>query len=143
MREQPDLGKKLSGAAVEVCDGDVSDFSPETQKVLILFSKFFHRLNEGDAQKATEVLEEWDVSGRIDREVFRKMGQDLIEKRNAKVMACVERLSPKYEQLVVPWGALHMAGLEAGLLKQGYQRVEAREVRMFEWSDLLKRIWLL
>lgn len=140
LREQPDFARNLSGAAVEACDVYMSDFSEETQKALSLIAMSFQFLSEGDRQRATEVLEGWEFGGRLDRKLFRKISHDLIDKRNAKVTASVERVSQKYDHVLVPWGALHMAGIEGGLLKQGFRRIEDREVRMLRWEDFVRGV---
>jgi hypothetical protein len=51
-------------------------------------------------------------------------------------MECVQKVYPRFENVLVPWGALHMAGLEEGLMKLGFHVVESREVMMLEWREM-------
>jgi hypothetical protein len=54
--------------------------------------------------------------------------RELIDKRNAHVLAIFDEKAGDYTTIVIPWGALHMPGLEAGLKERGY-RVESERTR--------------
>jgi hypothetical protein len=48
--------------------------------------------------------------------------------RNAKVLARLDDEAPTHATIVIPWGAMHMPGLEAGLTERGY-RIDAQRTR--------------
>ena len=133
LREQPDFSQRWSGVAVERCDVDVSELSLQTQDLLSRFSACLQRCSEGDWVGGADLLREVNV----DRGAMRLLKRDILETRNARVTDCVQRVSTRFEHVLVPWGALHMAGIEGGLLKLGFEERERREVLMLEWREIL------
>jgi len=47
--------------------------------------------------------------------------EDLVDKRNAKVLAEFDKRLDRYDTVVVPWGALHMPKLERSLKDRGFK----------------------
>ena len=52
---------------------------------------------------------------------------DLIDKRNDAVLHYLNRALDRYDIFVIPWGALHMRGLEQAILEIGFLPVTTRE----------------
>ncbi|MEO6055112.1 MAG: hypothetical protein ABIP97_13975, partial [Chthoniobacterales bacterium] len=59
---------------------------------------------------------------------------DILEARNQFILAKIEESAPRYDHVVVPWGAMHMPFLEQKLREKGYheiQRTDRRAVAFF------------
>ena len=100
-------------------DVDVSDLSPPTLRCL-----------RADLAAATDKGEVLAKDGGVpacspkDLEVF---WDEILTKRNAVLMATFDKLADKYDAFVVPWGAMHMPGLEKAFLARGF-RIESAEM---------------
>jgi hypothetical protein len=62
------------------------------------------------------------------REELALLKRELVDMRNAKVLARLDDEAPTHATIVLPWGAMHMPGLEAGLTERGY-RIDAQRRR--------------
>ncbi len=56
--------------------------------------------------------------------------------RNRRVIECMHRFMQEYDNLLVPWGAAHMPGLEKEILKWGAILKNRRRVRVLNWRHL-------
>lgn len=70
---------------------------------------------------------------------------DLVTKRNLVVLGHLASALNKYDTIVVPWGALHMVGIEAAVIDQGFTLLDSHERRSIDFSnvsflELLKKI---
>ena len=72
----------------------------------------------------------------------RMVMQDLIEKRNAALLGYLRDNLDKYRRIIIPWGALHMPGIERAVIAQGFslrassERLAVDFSRM-KWRQLL------
>jgi len=99
-------------------DVDTAEFSDDTLGLL-------HDLADLYAGDVAEGIRKVVARTRADPAVFTR---ELIDKRNAHVLAIFDEKAGDYTTIVIPWGALHMPGLEAGLKERGY-RVESERTR--------------
>jgi hypothetical protein len=99
---------------VEHADLDVSAFRPGTVELLRLGI----RIVTGDAAARAD-LESWAAEPGAG-EAWRGLADDLLEKRNAHVLERVDAALARRPRVVVPWGALHLTGIEAGLFARGF-----------------------
>jgi hypothetical protein len=58
---------------------------------------------------------------------------DVLELRNDRVNQCIMDCLPSYENILVPWGAAHMPGIERSILESGGVIVERRTIPIGEW----------
>jgi hypothetical protein len=109
-----------TGASPDIVRADVDtvEFSDDTLGLL-------HDLGDLYAGDVVEGIRKVVARTRADPGVFTR---ELIDKRNAHVLAIFDEKAGDYTTIVIPWGALHMPGLEAGLEKRGY-RVESERTR--------------
>ncbi len=49
---------------------------------------------------------------------------DLVQKRNRQVLSYLPKALNKYDTIIIPWGALHMPGLEAAIIGKGFHLQE-------------------
>jgi hypothetical protein len=59
--------------------------------------------------------------------------QDLVEMRNHRLLRCVREFMQEYDNLLIPWGAAHMPGLEKEILKWGATLKIRKRVRVMSW----------
>jgi hypothetical protein len=67
---------------------------------------------------------------------LRTLQNDILDRRNARVISAVESQLEKHPNIGVPWGAAHMAGIEEAILAKGARRVGTTRVQVFAWKDL-------
>lgn len=121
----------LGGDDQEVvpADVDISEFAPETLRLLNGVSELLAAETRLDALAAYSRL----VEMRPDTAMFALLRHDLIDLRNERVLAALESSLPAYRHLIVPWGALHMPGIESRVLELGFSPGESREWRILRF----------
>jgi hypothetical protein len=126
---QPQI-TEIRKTAVRACDVDVSDFSPKTQALLRSFGDLIDALQKHDQSALFQMLSrpvEFD---------FAVLQKDILENRNARVVAAIEAAQPEYSHIGVPWGAAHMPGIEKEMIARGAQETASQRVQVFAWKDL-------
>jgi hypothetical protein len=120
-QDQPPSARRAAPANlpdIVRADVDTAEFSDDTLGLL-------HDLADLYAGDVAEGIRKVVARTRADPGVFTR---ELIDKRNAHVLAIFDEKAGDYTTIVIPWGALHMPGLEAGLKERGY-RVESERTR--------------
>jgi hypothetical protein len=105
---------------VVVADVDVSQFSETTLDVL-------HELADLYGGDTGEALRRLLRRARTTKDLA-LFKTEVVDERNDHVLSVFDAKAPTYDTIVIPWGALHMPGLEAGLLERGY-RIETQRSR--------------
>ncbi len=100
-------------------DVDVSDLSPPTLRCLR--ADLAAKLDTGEVLAKDGGV---PACSPKDLEVF---WEEILTKRNAVLMTTFDKLKDKYDVFVVPWGAMHMPGLEKGFMDRGF-RIESAEM---------------
>jgi hypothetical protein len=113
--------------ATTACDIDVSALSPEVVAFLNAMGKFFRKMDTQDRRAA---LLEY-VSAPVPDEKL--LWKEIVEDRNARVVACIHDSMETYDYIAVPWGAAHMPGIEKELLDAGAKQVDRRRVWVMRW----------
>lgn len=112
---------------VKRCDVDTSYFSPETRSFLNAASRSMQQWSSGTPLMA---LTESMLSPRPDPKL---LWQDLVEMRNRRLLTCMHQFMQEYDNLLIPWGAAHMPGLEKEILKWGATLKNRKRVRVLSW----------
>lgn len=112
---------------VKQCDVDTSYFSSETRSFLNAAGRSMQRWSSGNRLTA---LTESILSPRPDPKL---LWQDLIEMRNHRLLSCMNQYIQEYDNLLIPWGAAHMPGLEKEILKWGATLTSRKRVRVLSW----------
>lgn len=133
LSEQPDFSTRLP-IAKRHYDLDVSDFSASTQRSLLAIAELFEAIQSGDSEAA---LSAYRSLSSVDYDQIQK---DLLDARNAKVSFGIRESLETANNVVVPWGAAHMPGIEAQLLKAGFSSSGSRELTAIEWKHVLQRL---
>ena len=56
-----------------------------------------------------------------------RLFEDLLTKRNRRLLEEVDSRLPETETIIIPWGAAHMPGIARGIQKSGFRLAETRE----------------
>ena len=116
-------------------DADVSDFSATTVRFLgkvgelygsSSFNELLTRLNAIGDQ-----FTEADLTGVFD---------DILAKRNTRLLAEFDKRIGEYETIVVPWGAQHMPGLEAAVRQRGFHVESQRMLPLAQYQTIIDRL---
>ncbi len=100
-------------------DVDISDFSEESIGFLELATAM-----HSDEPTLEELMKLLQKSQRP--ELLQILWKDLLEMRNDHVLKEARTALAEKDHVVVPWGAMHMPGISASLLKEGFQ-LESRQ----------------
>lgn len=113
--------EKRSGPDVVRADIDVSEFTPLTLRFIGRVSEVYaSRTFQEAMQKLTE------VSGEFTDAEIKLVMDDLIAKRNTRVLAELDKRLANYRVVFIPWGAQHMPDLENALRERGFAIAEQR-----------------
>lgn len=136
--ERP-VAQAPGGPDILAADVDLQQFDPRTVAVLNALARYVLR---GDS-----LLEGYLAFNRWAQEEMtaatqQVMMSDLIDKRDRALVALFPAALERYDVLVVPWGALHMKGIEAAVLEQGFTLQDSRQRRSISFSRLpYDRLW--
>lgn len=120
-------------------DIDLQDFDPRTLEVLNAIAA--HLLNGGSLGSGYLEFSRW-AEQHITPETNRVLIDDLLDKRNRAVLSYLPQGLHKYRTLLIPWGALHMPGIEAAVKARGFTLQESRERRSIDFASLsYRRLW--
>jgi len=63
--------------------------------------------------------------------------RDLIDNRNAHLLAEIRTGLDDYQRIIVPWGALHLPGIEDAILEWGFEQTASRQHRITAYQTIL------
>lgn len=116
---------------VEPADMDVAELTPKTVAFVNAAHEVFRSASLQEAlQGYTRYLRGFSataISGAI---------TELIEARNAFLLDRIDESLDRYDQVIVPWGAAHMPGLEAALEADGFTLLSRKARRVVGWHAL-------
>ncbi|MFK5925867.1 MAG: hypothetical protein QM483_04460 [Desulfuromusa sp.] len=99
-------------------DIDLKQFDPRTLEVLNALAKYV--LNAGSLTSGYFEFNRW-AQNHVTPDINRIIMDDLIGKRNRSVISYLPKALNKYDTVIIPWGALHMKGIEKAVLEKGFQ----------------------
>jgi hypothetical protein len=127
--EQPWLG--ASGREHRYADVDVSEFSSETLELLTGVMKVLAAESLTEAFSA--YLEVSNMSSEDPWRTIEVLRHDLIEARNAHLLGEIEKSLGDYDIVVVPWGALHLPGIQESVRELGFAQAADTDSRVISW----------
>lgn len=114
-------------------DLDLSAFNPVTIEVLNTLAK--EVLNADSPLTGYAEFNRWAQTN-VPPDFDKIIMADLIDKRNQHLAGFLPAALKKYDNLVIPWGALHMKGIEQIVLEKGFQPINSRERLSIDFFDL-------
>ena len=116
-------------------DVDVSSFKPQTIEFLAELGKHMKE----SASMAESILESDSITGKyFTPEMQQVVMGDILYHRNNELVRHLRKAVQHYDTIVIPWGALHMPGIEEEVLKQGFELQQTRERMSIDFGKLLK-----
>lgn len=128
---------KAEAAQVDIlrADVDVSTFRPPTVQFLDELGKHMKQ----DTSLTEELLVSNSWSGKyLTPEMQQVIMDDILHSRNNELIRHLRKAVQRYDTIVVPWGALHMPGIEAEVLRQGFELQQERERMSIDFGKMLK-----
>jgi hypothetical protein len=61
---------------------------------------------------------------------------DLVTRRNRVVIGHLGAALKKYDTIIIPWGALHMVGIEKAVIERGFVLQESTQRRSIDFSEI-------
>jgi len=136
--EPPDdtLGQGLDMIRADI---DISAFDPHTIEVLDALAKYV--LNAESPLAGYLAFNQW-VADNEGPDIDKTIMTDLLDKRNVALLSYLPEALERYDTLVIPWGALHMKGLEQALLARGFYLVKTSRHLSIDFGNLpYKQMW--
>ncbi len=62
--------------------------------------------------------------------------EDIIIRRNRNLISWIKASRINYREIVVPWGALHLPGIETAILQMGFDLREHTYVPLISWTKV-------
>lgn len=112
-------------------DIDVSEFAPATLSFLAEVGDIYGAKTVWDALRRMG-----EMNGRYTDKEVEAVFRDLIDKRNAKLLAVFDRDAPSYATIVIPWGAQHMPGIEKALRERGYTVQSRQALNVVRYGEM-------
>jgi hypothetical protein len=123
-----DLEKSRQAGKDEVdilrADVDISSFRPETIAFLNSLGKQMQESRTLTQQLLGSVA--WSEKN-VTPEMQKIIVEDVLHRRNEVLIGHLKQALPHYDNIVIPWGALHMAEVEREVLEQGFQLQQVQD----------------
>ena len=126
LSEQPDLAHDLPGL-VRHFDADIME---STQALLNGVAKGFAQWENQDITGAMATMSNLPPAN------LQQLKADILDLRNNKIVAGIAESLRGSNNVLVPWGAAHMPGIERELLKFQLKKTSSREITVLEWRKL-------
>ena len=114
-------------------DIDLQSFDPRTIEVLNAIGSYL--LNSSSLSSGYLEFSRW-AEQNITPETNQVLMDDLVLKRNQAVLSYLPKGLQKYRTILIPWGALHMPGIEAEVKTRGFSLQESHERLSIDFLSL-------
>ena len=116
-------------------NADVSseDFSEETSKFITIVMNYYANLKEKGIAYASKKFEEEQIEMGITGVDQEQIKNDIVVKRNKQLFSKIKEYKNKYDVVLVPWGALHIPGIQEDLQNIGYVESSHSQIKVMNW----------
>lgn len=114
-------------------DIDLKEFDPRTIEVLNALGKYL--LGSDSIAGGLSDFNRW-AETHLTPEINRVVMHDLLDRRNRSLLGYLPKALRKYDTLVIPWGALHMVGIERGVQELGFSLQQSKERLSVDFTRL-------
>jgi len=115
-------------------DVDIRTFHPSTISFLNTLGK--HLMDSTSFAEALLSFNAW-AKKNVTPEVNKTIMDDILYQRNREVIRHLGKVLSRYDTIVIPWGALHMPGIEESVLARGFLLQENKERISIDFRKLL------
>jgi len=120
-------------------DVDIRSFTPETIEFLNMLGATL--LSDKPLAQGIAEYNRW-AQQHVSPQWLPALLEDLLEKRNAVLIETLRQSLKQYDTVIIPWGALHMPGIEAAVLEQGFVADGRRERLSLDFRTIpYGRLW--
>ena len=120
-------------------DIDISAFDPRTIDVLDALARYV--LNAPSPVAGYLEFNQW-LEENAPPDIDDIVMTDLLDKRNQALLEYLPDALENYDTLVIPWGALHMKGIEQALLDRGFSPGTTRRHLSIDFGSLpYRQMW--
>jgi hypothetical protein len=132
---EPDAPGNEAEAQVEIesADVDVSTFRTTSVDFLRLAFRVAAAPEDGEARAELEAL----LSRPDAAEIWRGFFDDVLTKRNEHLLTRIDDALARRQRVVVPWGVLHLADIQAGLHERGFALASSEPRSFLPYAALL------
>jgi hypothetical protein len=127
-------GKEPAAPDILRADVDVGVFRPETMMLLDAMGREL-RGNPSTVDGLLK-LNRW-AEQNVTPAMYAVIMDDILQRRNQVVVGYLDRALKSYRTVVIPWGALHMKGIEAEVLKRGFVLQEEKKRLSVDFGRML------
>jgi hypothetical protein len=128
-------GAPPKGATFVNADLDLDDFDPAT----VAWLRRVGELYTGDT--GIEILLSIYRDLRKHPAKAAAIAGDIIDRRNRNLIDWIRASRVNYHEIVVPWGALHLPGIEAAVVEMGFEPRTISYVPLIGWGTLARAIF--
>ena len=121
-------------AEVRPADVDYADFSPEVREMIRAVAEF---VAHPDRDHYRAFQQEWYRLLSADPGLQERFFDEVLVRRNAHVLKEADAALPEVQRVVLPWGAMHMPGLEKGVLSRGFRASETSRFDAIRYRTIL------
>lgn len=121
---------------VRRADIDASELTPETIEMVRWASDVW---GAEDLPSALQIM--LRGAREMGPERSRAFFADVVERRNQHLIGELERALGEYRRVVVPWGALHLPGIEETVLSWGYVETSRVQHPLFAWRTVAAAVF--
>jgi len=120
-------------------DIDTSDFADETIHYLNNLGMIIQRNDSFLNALIAQV--KWSMEN-MPPEVNEIILNDLIEKRNEALLIHLDKWIGEYDLIIIPWGGMHMSGIEESVLSRGFSIKTSKERLAIDFDNInWSEIW--
>lgn len=123
-----DMEGPPSGPTFVTADLDLNDFDPATVEWL----REVGRLYSGESGWAHLVSIYRELRRHPERSAT--IVHDVIDRRNRNLVAWIRASRINYREIIVPWGALHLPGIETAIVEMGFEPRTIAYVPLISWG---------
>ena len=113
-------------------DVDASVFEKDTIAVLGAAARLYR------SDRLAPALKEFQATlDELGPEATAVAFRDLIDNRNAHLLGEIQAGLDDYQRIIVPWGALHLPGIEDAILAWGFEQTTSSQRRITAYQTIL------
>jgi hypothetical protein len=118
-------------------DVDIRQFNPQTIEFLNVMGEYL--LGGTSLWEGLQSYGKWAEENMSD-ELVETIMDDILHRRNRELTRHLESALEKYESIIIPWGAIHMPGIEEAVIDRGALLEGTTERRSIDFYRILKRV---
>jgi hypothetical protein len=134
--DQDEVEEDADMPDVRNADVDLRDFRPETIAFLDAAGLVWSAQSPAEVIAALREFATREDAGTL----LSTAGEDILTLRNRHLLEAIDDALDSYRCVIVPWGALHLAGIEAALKAQGFVEEGASSRTLLRYATVIRAL---